>query len=40
MIGHDGLINGYQSFMGYDPASGDTLIVLTNPVCPAPSLSR
>jgi D-alanyl-D-alanine carboxypeptidase len=30
MIGHDGSLPGYQSFMGYDPAKGTTLIVLTN----------
>jgi D-alanyl-D-alanine carboxypeptidase len=30
MIGHDGALPGYQSFMGYDPAAGNTLIVLTN----------
>jgi D-alanyl-D-alanine carboxypeptidase len=30
MIGHDGSLPGYQSFMGYDPDSGTTLIVLTN----------
>jgi D-alanyl-D-alanine carboxypeptidase len=30
MIGHDGALPGYQSFMGYDPNSGNTLIVLTN----------
>jgi D-alanyl-D-alanine carboxypeptidase len=30
MIGHDGAVPGYQSFMGYDPDSGTTLIVLTN----------
>jgi D-alanyl-D-alanine carboxypeptidase len=30
MIGHDGSLPGYQSFMGYDPGSGNTLIVLTN----------
>jgi D-alanyl-D-alanine carboxypeptidase len=30
MIGHDGQLPGFQSFMGYDPASGTTLIVLTN----------
>jgi D-alanyl-D-alanine carboxypeptidase len=30
MIGHDGPLPGYQSFMGYDPDGGNTLIVLTN----------
>jgi D-alanyl-D-alanine carboxypeptidase len=30
MIGHDGSLPGYQSFMGYDPDRGNTLIVLTN----------
>jgi D-alanyl-D-alanine carboxypeptidase len=30
MIGHDGALPGYQSFMGYDPGTGNTLIVLTN----------
>ena len=30
MIGHDGSLPGYQSFMGHDPASGNTLIVFTN----------
>lgn len=30
MIGHDGQLPGYQSFMGYDPDRGITLIVLTN----------
>ena len=30
MIGHDGSLPGYQSFMGYDPDTGNTLIVLTN----------
>jgi D-alanyl-D-alanine carboxypeptidase len=30
MIGHDGSLPGYQSFMGYDPDAGNTLIVLTN----------
>lgn len=30
MIGHDGALPGYQSFMGHDPGSGNTLIVLTN----------
>jgi D-alanyl-D-alanine carboxypeptidase len=30
MIGHDGSLPGYQSFMGYDPDGGNTLIVLTN----------
>ncbi|GAA1199880.1 serine hydrolase domain-containing protein [Pseudonocardia alaniniphila] len=30
MIGHDGSLPGYQSFMGYDPDGDKTLIVLTN----------
>jgi D-alanyl-D-alanine carboxypeptidase len=30
MIGHDGSLPGYQSFMGYDPDRGNTLIVLAN----------
>ncbi|WP_199506254.1 serine hydrolase [Geodermatophilus sp. TF02-6] len=30
MIGHDGSLPGYQSFMGHDPVRGNTLIVLTN----------
>ncbi|MGI8483276.1 MAG: serine hydrolase domain-containing protein [Thermomicrobiales bacterium] len=29
-IGHDGSLPGYQSFMGNDPDTGTTLIVLTN----------
>jgi len=30
MIGHDGSLPGFQSFMGHDPGTGTTLIVLTN----------
>ncbi|WP_207396130.1 serine hydrolase domain-containing protein [Bremerella alba] len=30
MIGHDGSLPGYQSFMGHDPKTGLTMIVLTN----------
>jgi D-alanyl-D-alanine carboxypeptidase len=30
MIGHDGSLPGYQSFMGHDPDTGTTLIVMTN----------
>lgn len=30
MIGHDGSLPGYQSFMGHDPETGNTLIVFTN----------
>ncbi|MEW4563533.1 serine hydrolase domain-containing protein [Bremerella sp. JC770] len=30
MLGHDGSLPGYQSFMGHDPKSGTTLIVLAN----------
>ncbi|MFI4875873.1 MAG: serine hydrolase, partial [Blastopirellula sp. JB062] len=30
MLGHDGSLPGYQSFMGHDPQTGLTLIVLTN----------
>jgi D-alanyl-D-alanine carboxypeptidase len=30
MIGHDGSLPGYQSFMGHDPVAGNTLIVFTN----------
>ncbi len=30
MIGHDGSLPGYQSFMGHDPDTGTTLIVFTN----------
>lgn len=30
MIGHDGSLPGFQSFMGHDPARGVTLIVATN----------
>lgn len=30
MLGHDGSLPGYQSFMGHDPNSDTTLIVLTN----------
>ncbi len=30
MIGHDGTLPGYQSFMGHDPATGNTLVVLTS----------
>ncbi len=29
-IGHDGTLPGFQSFMGHDPDTGSTLIVLTN----------
>ncbi|MFE6918523.1 serine hydrolase domain-containing protein [Streptomyces rubiginosohelvolus] len=29
-IGHDGEIPGYNSFMGYDPATRTTIVVLTN----------
>jgi D-alanyl-D-alanine carboxypeptidase len=29
-IGHDGQIPGYNSFMGYNPETGATIIVLTN----------
>jgi D-alanyl-D-alanine carboxypeptidase len=29
-IGHDGQIPGYNSFMGYNPENGETIIVLTN----------
>lgn len=41
MIDHDGSLPGYQSFMGYDPDGGNTLIVLTNlqaaPDCAQPA---
>ena len=30
LIGHDGSLPGYQSFMGYDPENDVTVIVLTN----------
>lgn len=30
MLGHDGSLPGFQSFMGHDPQTGVTLIVLTN----------
>ncbi|WP_158545461.1 serine hydrolase domain-containing protein [Bremerella cremea] len=30
MLGHDGSLPGYQSFMGHDPETGITLIVWTN----------
>lgn len=30
MLGHDGSLPGYQSFMGHDPETGTTLIVWTN----------
>lgn len=30
MIGHTGSLPGYQSFMGHDPDTGQTLVVLTN----------
>jgi len=30
MLGHDGSLPGYQSFMGHDPKTGTTLIVWTN----------
>lgn len=30
MLGHDGSLPGYQSFMGHDPKTGLTLIVLAN----------
>ncbi len=30
MLGHDGSLPGFQSFMGYDPVRKITLIVLTN----------
>ncbi|PQO31404.1 D-alanyl-D-alanine carboxypeptidase [Blastopirellula marina] len=30
MLGHDGSLPGYQSFMGHDPQAGLTLIVLAN----------
>ncbi|TWT30945.1 serine hydrolase domain-containing protein [Blastopirellula retiformator] len=30
MLGHDGSLPGYQSFMGHDPESGLTMIVLCN----------
>ncbi len=30
MIGHDGSLPGYQSFMGHDPDTGTTLIAFTN----------
>ncbi len=29
-IGHDGQIPGYNSFMGYNPETGTTIVVLTN----------
>jgi D-alanyl-D-alanine carboxypeptidase len=29
-VGHDGGIPGFQSFMGYQPQTGATIIVLTN----------
>ncbi len=29
-VGHDGSLPGYQSFMGHDPDTGTTLVVLTN----------
>ncbi len=29
MMGHDGALPGFQSFMGHDPATGNTVIVLT-----------
>ncbi|MEQ3552280.1 serine hydrolase domain-containing protein [Pseudonocardia nematodicida] len=30
MLGHDGSLPGYQSFMGHDPKTGATLVVLTD----------
>lgn len=30
MLGHDGTLPGYQSFMGHDPEKDETLVVLTN----------
>lgn len=30
MIGHDGTLPGYQSFMGYDPKTNSTLVIATN----------
>lgn len=30
LIGHTGSLPGYQSFMGHDPDTGNTLVVLTN----------
>lgn len=30
MLGHDGTLPGYQSFMGHDPEGDETLIVTTN----------
>jgi D-alanyl-D-alanine carboxypeptidase len=30
MLGHNGALPGYQSFMGHDPEGDTTLIVLTN----------
>ncbi|UUO05414.1 beta-lactamase family protein [Blastopirellula sp. J2-11] len=30
MLGHDGSLPGYQSFMGHDPNTGHTLIIMTN----------
>jgi D-alanyl-D-alanine carboxypeptidase len=30
MLGHDGTLPGYQSFMGHDPEQDETLIVATN----------
>jgi D-alanyl-D-alanine carboxypeptidase len=28
MLGHDGSLPGYQSFMGHDPGTGATLIIV------------
>jgi D-alanyl-D-alanine carboxypeptidase len=30
VIGHNGQIAGFQSFMGYQPQKGATIVVLTN----------
>jgi CubicO group peptidase (beta-lactamase class C family) len=30
LLGHNGAIPGYQSFMGYDPETGAVIIVLAN----------
>ena len=30
LLGHDGSLPGFQSVMGHDPATGLTMIVLTN----------
>lgn len=30
LVGHDGALPGYQSFMAYAPAKRATLVILTN----------